>query len=461
MSSEPLASESRAASSRTGTTAALARFISAAAGSRLPACVERLSGRAFANWIGCALGAVTDESLRKIVGVARGVGGAAQASIVGRSERIDVVNAALVNGFGANALDFDDMHVRTLIHPTGAVVAAALALAEREHASGALLASAIAVGIEIECRLGLALFPGHYNAGWHITSTLGTLGAAGAASTVLRLAPERAAHALGIAATQAGGLRSMLDNPCKSFNIGRAAAAGTLAALLAAADLDSAPDAIETQHGLMDVFGATSGRDDITRGLGTSYLLPEVSFKPYPCGVVIHPTIDACLELAHERPVRARDVSVIRMAVHPRVLELAGRRHPATAIGGRFSVYHAAALALNRQSAGIAAFDQCDIADPELAALRERMQVEADASLRPGQARLRIQFVDGRSVEQNIDHPSGSPERPLTDDQLRAKFLELATRAVDEVHAAALFESCLALGELDDVAGLRRHWAVR
>lgn len=457
-SPERLAIDHRGAAARPRTTEALARFIAAAAASRLPASAERTSCRAFANWLCCALGATADESLARVIAVALGIGGAPQASIVGRDERIDVVNAALVNGFAANALDFDDMHVRTLIHPTGAVVAAAFALAEREHAPGVLLASAIAVGIEVECRLGLALFPGHYNAGWHITSTLGTLGAAAAAGTVLRLAPGRAAHALGIAATQAAGLRVMLDNPCKSFNIARAAAAGTLAALLAEKGLDSAPDAIEARHGLMDVFGAASA-DDITDNLGTSYLLSEMSFKPYPCGVVVHPTIDACLELARDSPVSARDVSAVEVTVHPRVLELAGRRHPESAIGGRFSVYHAAALALNRQSAGIAAFDKCDIADLELAALRELMQVTADASLRPGQARVRLHFAGGGSAERTIDHPSGSPERPLDDDQLRAKFLELAGRAVDETAAAALFESCLSLGELDDVASLRRHWA--
>ena len=252
----------------------------------------------------------------------------------------------------------------------------------------------------------------------------------------------------------------MLDNPCKSFNVGRAAAAGTLAALLAEAGLDSAPDAIEARHGLMDVFGRPADEEALTRNLGAGYLLSEISFKPYPCGVVIHPTIDACLELAHERPIDSRDVSVIHIAVHSRVLELAGRRHPADPIGARFSVYHAAALALSRRSAGIAAFDRSDVADPELKALRERMQVEATPSLRPGQARVRIQFVGNATAERSIDSPSGSPERPLTDDQLRAKFLELAARAVDETAAGALFESCLSLGELPDMAMLRRHWMV-
>jgi len=436
----------------------LAGFISSGAKAALPLPVQHVVRRAFANWLGCALGATGDPSLKPVLGVALGLGGAKQASIIGRSERIDAVNAALVNGFAANALDFDDMHVRTLIHPTGAVVAAALALAERDRAPGSLLLSAIAVGIEIECRLGLALFPGHYNAGWHITATLGTLGAAAAASTILQLDASRAAHALGIAATQAAGLRAMLDNPCKSFNIGRAAAAGTLSALLAEAGLDSAPDAIEAKFGLFDVFGRPADPGSVVRGLGASYLVSEISIKPYPCGVVIHPLIDACLGLSRERAVGPGDVRTISIAVHPRAVELAGRKHPDTAIGGRFSIYHAAALALARRSAGIAAFDAADVNDPQLAALRERMQVEADARLTPGQARVQIEFVNGTRTEQAVEFPSGSPERPLADAQLREKFLELAHRSMNDRAALGLFEACLSLERLADMTELRRHW---
>ena len=447
-----------ATSSGPGVTAILARFISASAGARLPPTVQHACCRAFANWLGCALGAAGDASLEPVLRVALGLRGSEQASIIGRRERTDAVNAALVNGVGANALDFDDMHVPTLIHPTGAVVAAALALAERNHAPGALLLSAIAAGIEVECRLGLALFPEHYDAGWHITATLGTLGAAAAASTVLGLDAGRAAHALGIAATQACGLRAMLDNSCKSFNIGRAAASGTLAALLAEAGLDSAPDVVEAKFGLFGVFGRPADPGSVTRDLGARYLVSEISIKPYPCGVVIHPLIDACLELSRSRAIGAGDVRAIAIAVHPRAVELAGRRHPETAIGGRFSLYHAAALALARRSAGIAAFDAADVADPQLAALRDRMQVESDARLAPGQARVGVEFADGTRVEQAVDRPSGSPERPLSDAQLREKFLELARRVLDDRAAGKLFETCLSLERIPDMAELRRHW---
>jgi 2-methylcitrate dehydratase PrpD len=228
--------------------------------------------------------------------------------------------------------------------------------------------------------------------------------------------------------------------------------------LLADAGLDSAPDAIEAKFGLFDVFGRPADPGSIVRGLGASYLVSEISIKPYPCGVVIHPLIDACLGLSRERAIGARDVRAIAIAVHPRAVELAGRRHPDTAIGGRFSIYHAAALALARRSAGIAAFDAADVNEPQLIALRDCMQVEADARLAPGQARVQIEFINGTCAEQAVEFPSGSPERPLTDEQLSEKFLELACRCMKKGSAERLFESCLSLEQCADVAELRNHW---
>jgi len=449
-----------AASSR-GATSRLAAFIANCRGALRPAAVDHAARRAFANWTGCALGAVHDDSVRKVRQVAMSLNsGGGQASIVGRAEMLDAVNAALVNGVAANALDYDDMHAPTLIHPTGPVVAAALALGETRGVSGPVLLSAMVAGIEIECRLGLALFPEHYDAGWHITSTLGTLGAAAAACVIIGLDAAHTQNALGIAATQAGGLRAMLTNPCKSFNIGRSASAGVMAALLAQAHLDSEPDVLEAKFGLFHVFGEPRNVEALTRDLGTQYVIADVSLKPYPCGIVIHPLIDACLELvrAHGRVLCARDIQRISAAVHPRAIELAGRQHPDSAIAGRYSLQHAAALALSRGSAGLGEFDGAAVDDPALAALRGIMDVAGDPSMHPGQARVALALFDGTRLEHAIDHPSGSPERPLTDAQLQQKFMALAKRAVDERSAEKLYELCIGLHRLENVNALRQQW---
>lgn len=442
-------------------TAELASFIANSRNRALPPDVTRLASRAFVNWVGCALGAADDPSVTSARRVISALSAGGPASAVGRNERLDAVNAALINGIAANALDYDDMHVPTLIHPTGAVVAAALSLGEDRHVSGQVLVAAIVTGIEVECRLGRALFPQHYDAGWHITATLGSLGAAAAASVVLGIDAGRTARALGIAATQASGLRAMLPNACKSFNIGKAAAAGVLSALLAEAGFDSDADVLEAKFGLFDVFGEPADPAAISRDLGVRFVLPEVSLKPYPCGVVIHPLIDACLEITREPAFDAGSIVAMTAAVHPRALELAGRRHPESAIAGRFSLYHAAALALTRRSAGLADFDETHVNDPRSIGLRERMTIAGDAALLPRQARVRVELANGSCLEQAIEHPSGSPERPLSDEQLRAKFMTLAARAVDGQRAARLFEACIDVDRLADVATLRDRWKVK
>jgi len=441
-------------------TRSLCEFVAASRDTALSDAVGAATQRAFLNWFGCALGAATDESVETVLRVAMALGGHPQASVIGRSERLDVVNAALVNGVAANALDFDDMHVATLIHPTGAVVAAAFALAEQRHVPASMLLRAIAVGIEIECRLGAVLFPAHYDAGWHSTATMGTLGATAAAACVLGLPTDRIQHAFGIAATQASGLRAMLPNACKSYNVGHAAANGVRAVLLAEAGLQSAPDVLEATYGLFHVFGRLHDHDPevLLADLGSRYAVTEVSFKPYPCGVVIHPLIDAVLDLVRARAIDADRVVKMEAAVHPRAIQLAGRRHPADAIGGRFSLYHAAALALVCGEAGLAAFDGADVHAPRFVDVRGRMEVIADDTLSPAQARLRVQLADGTALEHRVDAPSGSPWRPLTADHIAQRFIHLACRTVTPERAQKLYARCTQLQDMDDVAALRRCW---
>jgi 2-methylcitrate dehydratase PrpD len=441
-----------------GPTAAFADFVVNARTRGLPPEVRRAAARLFANWMGCALGAADDDTVRAVLQFAARVGGPGPASIVGRGTTLDPVNAALANGVAANALDYDDMHVPTLIHPSVPVVAAALALAEDRRTGGETLLRAIVVGVEVECRLGLALFPAHYDAGWHSTATLGTLGAAAAACVVLQLDAGQTTHALGIAATQASGLRAMLPNACKSYNTGHAAASGVRAALLAQSGLTSAPAVLEEKFGLFHAFGAPRDLAALTAGLGEHSLVGEVSLKPYPCGVVIHPLIDACLALARATDLDPARLRSLDAHVHPRALELAGRPHPEDAITGRFSLHHAAALALARRSAGLADFEGADVHDPLLASLRSRMTIAGDTSLTPGQARATLTLDDGAKHTNTVAHPSGSPQRPLTDAQLEAKFMELAARTVARPAAVALYAACLALGDVADVANLRGHW---
>jgi 2-methylcitrate dehydratase PrpD len=411
--------------------------------------------------MGCALGAIDDASARHVMQVSLRLSGCNDSSVVGRDANLDPVNAALVNGVAANALDYDDMHAPTLIHPTGPIAAAGLALAESRQANGRVLLNATVTGIEVECRLGRALFPAHYDAGWHITATLGTLGAAATACVVLDLDEARTRNALGIASTMAGGLRAMLSNSCKSLNIGKAAAAGVTAALLAEAGLDSEPNVLEAKFGFLHVFGRRCDAAVLTRDLGSSYAVSEISLKPYPCGVVIHPLIDACIALSEPGIVGAAQMRRISASVSQRAMELADRPRPENALAGRYSLQHAAALALLRGSAGLQDFDEAKVDDPELSALRDRMVIYADPALDSDQSRVVVELANGTRLEHAIRHGSGSPERPLTESQLERKFMELATRAMGKGAAERLYEDCRRIDQLKDANVLRRHWSAQ
>lgn len=435
-------------------TRALSAWVANANSAHLSPSMVRATEQAFVNWLGCALGAIEEPAVRAVLDTARALGGPAQATIVGHDLRLDPVNAALANGVAGNALDFDDMHVGTLIHPSGPVVPAALAIAEHVHASGAALLRAVAVGVEVECRLGLALFPAHYDAGWHSTATLGTLGAAAAAAQLLGLDVDHTRRAFGIAATQASGLRAMLPNACKSFNVGKAAAAGVLAALLARAGLDSATDVLEEKHGLFAVFGQPRGTALLPWASDTITQVGAISLKPYPCGVVIHPAIDAALEIAARHDIDAARIVSIAADVHPRAIDLADRPDPHDAITGRFSLQHALAIALARRAAGHKEFATTDVRDPDILRLRTCVSLRASAELTPGQACVRVTLASGATFEQRIDAPSGSPARPLTDAQLEAKFLSLAGAAIPQQAAQALLRQCTGLSARADCAAL-------
>lgn len=462
MSHRPRPDDAAAASAFTRTLVDLA---TRTAREPLPPPALHATRRLVLNWLGCALGAAGDPAVQAALRVARALGSASAASVVGHPDRLDVVNASLVNGIAANALDYDDMHVPTLIHPSGAVVATALALAERDHADGGRFLQAVAAGVEVECRLGGLLFPAHYDQGWHISATAGTLGAAAAGCLLLGLDADRTAHAFGLACTQAAGLRAMLPNPAKSFNIGKAAAAGTLSALLAEAGFDSEPAALEARFGLFDVFGwppdPVAALEQLARAPQGPWMVEQASLKPYPCGVVIHPVIDACLAIAAHPGFDAGRIVRVELAVHPRTLVLAGRVHPGDAITGRFSLFHAAALSLARRSAALAAFEAEPVDAADLAALRDRMVATPDAGLSPGSCRARVTLDDGTAFDHDVAQPSGSPGCPVSDAQLQAKFDELARRTVDAEAAQSLYVTCMRLEREPDMAALAAGWAAR
>jgi 2-methylcitrate dehydratase PrpD len=438
------------------TTFALARFVAGSDPDRLPARVRHEAKRALLNWLGCAVGASQHETVERAIAALQPFSGPAEATVLGRHERFDIFHAALLNGLTSHTFDFDDTHLKTIIHPTGPVASALLALAEHMQVSGEDFIHAFVLGTEVECRIGNAVYPSHYDVGWHITGTAGVFGAAAGAGRLLGLSEKQLVWALGIAATQSSGLREMFGSMCKPLHVGLAARNGLAAALLARQSFTSAPEPIEGRRGFANVLATERDLSKITEGLGETWELESNSYKPFPCGVVIHPVIDGCLQLRSAHKLAAADIAAIELTVHPLVLELTGKTSPRTGLEGKFSVYHSAAVAIVDGAAGTAQYGDARVADPAVVALRKRVQARVGTALAEDAAQVRIRLKDGRVLERHIEHALGSLQNPMSDRDLEAKFRDLCTIVLDDTAIAAVIAACWTFEKSADSGALAR-----
>lgn len=312
----------------------------------------------------------------------------------------------------------------TIIHPTGPVACALLAITPTlsHPVSRTEFITALVTGIEVECKIGLAVWPAHYDVGWRITSTTGSIGAAVAVANLLSLPAEKVAHAIGLAATQVTGLREMFGSHAKSFHPGRAAQNGLLAALLAREGVTSSLEALEAKRGWANVVCAGGSRlEEEIGGLGNGgrWEIVRNAFKPFPCGIVVHPVIDGCIWLHRELERVGVDVA----DVHPLVLELTGKTTPKDGLEAKFSVYHGGGVGLLLGKAAPAQYEDDVVLDGRVVALRARFRAVLDKTLRVDECHLVVKVRGGASIEKHVDYAVGTSERPTTNEQLTAKFV--------------------------------------
>ena len=430
-------------------TRTVARFVAASRREDVPEKVRHEAKRAVLNWLGCAVGASRHATVTRAIDALSPFFGASQAAIMGRGERIDVLHAAILNGIASHTFDFDDTHLATVIHPAGPVASAIFALGEYMGASGSEFLHAFILGVEVECRIGNAVYPSHYDLGWHITGTAGVFGAAAAAGKMLGLSEQQLVWALGIAATQSSGLREMFGSMCKPFHIGAAARNGLAAALLAAKNFTSADAAIEGKRGFANVLSAARDYSKITDRLGTTWELLHNTYKPFACGIVIHPTIDGCIQLRNERRLDVEDIERIELGVHPLVLELTGKTNPRVGLEGKFSVFHCTAVAIIDGAAGEAQFSDARVRDPAVLALRERVRAAVDKTIDEDAAVVTITLKDGTILQRRVEHSVGSLAHPMSDTDLEAKFRGLCEPILAPESIEALIEACWQLDQAD------------
>ena len=434
----------------------LAQFVAGSRWEDIPGAVRHESKRALMNILGAAFAGCRHAAVDHAIAVLAPFSGPAEASILGRGERADALTAAFVNAAAANVLDCCDTHHPTIIHPTAPVAPALLALAERKRCSGQALLHALLLGIEAECRVGNAVSPWHYAHGWHITSTCGVIGAAAAAGKLLGLGAEPMVRAISLGATQACGLLESLGTMAKSVSVGDAARNGIVAALLAEHGFAAAPTTLEGERGFTRVMGHDADPSAIVRDLGTVWEATKNAYKPYPCGIVLHPVIDALLELRARHELRAEHVERVSVRGHPLLRQRTDRKRPRSGSEAQVSLQHTAAVCLLYGKADVAEYTDARANEPAVKAFGDRVEVHDDPALPVEAIAVSLRTVDGRTLALEVPHAVGSLGRPMTDAQLEAKLRTHAAMNAPAVAADRLIDAVWALDRADDAATVAR-----
>jgi 2-methylcitrate dehydratase PrpD len=434
-------------------TAQLAHFVATHPSGGWSDAVEHEAHRSFLNWVGCAVGAAQHEAAAASVAAMQMLQPAPQATVLGRRERLDMASAALVNGITSHTFDFDDTHLKTIIHPAGPVASALLALAEVRGSNGREVIDALVLGIDVACRVGNMIYPQHYDRGWHITGSTGMLGAAAGCARLLKLDERRTQMALGIAASQPVGLREQFGTMTKPFHPGAAARAGLTSALLASQGFTASARALEAPRGFAQVISDKCDWREISHELGERFEISFNTYKPFACGIVIHPSIDAACRL-RAQGVLPEAIERIEMRVHSLVLELTGKRTPQDGLQAKFSVYHGVACGLMFGKAGEDEFHDAIVTRPDMVALRAKVQASQDDAVAEAQVQMVAVLKNGQRIEVHVEHAIGSLGNPMTDAMLHAKFSDLARPVIGAVRTGALIEACWALGKSANVSAV-------
>lgn len=433
-------------------TALLTRFVLETKIEAIPENVRREGVRSLVNIIGCGLGGSRHDAVSKAWAALQPFAGAEQVTLIGRSQRTDALTAAFINTLSCSIHSFDDTHAEAIVHPSGPVMAAVLAVAELQPVTGAEALAAFTLGVEAVCRLSKAISvaPANGDIAWSQTGVTCGVGAALAAARLMQLDLKTARMAAGIAAAGASGIRALHGSVCTAAMPAFAGQSGLRAALLARAGMTATLSVIEARYGLADCFAMTPHLAYVSDGLGTHWEILANTYKPFPCGIVIHPMIEPALEIAQELNTVPEAVARVQIAAHPAAMALCYRRHPKDEMEGHVSLYHWVAAALVRGKAGIPEGTDQAISDPTIRALRERIDVTDDPAVPHDGADVTVRLANGASAVRRIRSCIGSRGRPMTNTELGQKFAAAAEGVLSKSAIDAYLASIRSVETLGD-----------
>jgi 2-methylcitrate dehydratase PrpD len=414
--------------------------------------------RAFTNAVGCVVGGARHQLVDVASNALVEFGGSPAASALGRGVRTDVLTAALLNGLAGAAYSFDDTYSDALLHPSVPLVAALLPLAERTPINGKEFRAAFAAGMEVACRLtkAVATSPAEPEMAWSQTGIVCGIAVALASGKLMGLSEDALGWAAGIAASEAAGTRATHGSMAASLIFGRASQTGLRAAFLAAQGFTGPSQPLEHRFGFARVFAKSANLPALVDGLGERFELMSNTYKPYPCGLVIHPAIDGVLQLKAARPVAARDVVRIKLVVSPAAVKFGFRPDPIDDLEAKVSLHHWIAVALSRGKAGLAEGTKQVVDEPEVRALRAIIDVVEDPAVSNDAAGVELVLRSGDRLATTVSHCIGSIQRPMTDAELNAKCIDQATLVIGSERAHHLSHACWKLGSLEDVGLIAR-----
>jgi 2-methylcitrate dehydratase PrpD len=454
-----------------GLTQEVANFVARTKYSDIPHDVLQLARGFILDGLGVALAGSTDECSRIVQHQIRQAAGRTECSILGTGLMAPAPKAALANGVAGHAMDYDDTQLSTskeavyglLTHPTTPVLAAVLAVGEREKISGRDLVLAYILGVEVECRIADAINPRHYQSGFHSTATMGGLGAAMAVGKILRLKEAQLIRTLGIAASMASGLRENFGTMTKPLHAGRAAENGVTAALLARDGFTAANNILEARRGFFNAMAGGYDEGKISGRLGAPYFMkePGISIKPYPSGSLSHPAQDLILDLVRQHDLGAADIERIDVGTNSNVPNALIYPMPKNALEGKFSIPFCMAIAVLERKAGIAQFQDRKVRDKKVIEFMKRVTLYVDDELEmlgydQVRSRIRIALKNGRTIEGRYDVARGHPEKPMSWAEIGDKFCDCAALVLPDKNAEDIVELTARVEELKSLSPLIR-----
>ncbi len=443
-----------------GITQALSKHIANLNFEGLPAESSHEAKRAVLDWMGCAIAGSQHPTPKILIRSLKEIGSMPTTTVLGhKGLKLSMLDAPLANGQMGHVLDFDDTHLGgVILHTSTATMPALLAIGEAEKSSGKDIITAIVAAFEAGIRVGQGM-PGHHRGGWHLTGTLGTIAATAASARLRNLNAAQTVNALGIGCTQAAGMQQNRGSDCKSLHAGKSAYHGVLASLLAKNGFTSSPEILEGNLGFTKIYSKTQDLPMITSNFGNPLMINGNGYKPYACGVVLHPLIDAAIKASKDSKITPEEIESLEIIVHPDVIRITGVDAPGSGLMSKFSANHAAAVSYIDQAGGISQFTNEKAQQPKVQALRKLVKVTASSSYRLDQASAIVRTKNGKVFEAGIEHATGTVANPISDQNLEAKFLGNTVSFMGKEKANNAIKSIWSLDKMANIQTLIRLFA--